>query len=143
MADFYNKGIKFATGGSGTLASLAVALDLDMRTGTLLGETGWLDGNFGGSYPGGGLATFTASNADGSAAGSLRMITLNLGAVTTNTVTVTLSSAGTTGDTDDGTPVNKIVTIVGQSGGMAATITDTLELTLAVGTAGTVTFLVL
>ena len=130
---------------TGEFSSVEILVDLDMRTGTPVEETGWLDGNSGGSYPGGGLATFTASNADGSAAGSLRMITLNLGAVSTAAVTVTLASgaSGSGDDLDDGTPLTKIVTIVGQSGGMAATISDTLELTLAVGSAGTVTFLVL
>jgi len=144
---YYNKGIKYTVATDANLASLEVALDLDMRTGTLLGETGWLSGNAGGTYPGGasGLAAFTASNSDGNAAGSLRMISLNLGAVTAAAVTITLSSGADTGSgqIDDGTPLTKIVTIVGQSGGMAATISDTLELTLAVGSAGTVTFLVL
>ena len=144
---YYNKGIKFTVATDANLASLAVASDLDMRTGTPVAETGWLDGNSGGTYPGGGLATFTASNADGNAAGSLRMITLNLGAVTTAAVTITLSSgaSGSVGDdnTDDGTPVNKIVALMGQSGGSSVTRTGDLELTAAIGTAGTVTFLVI
>lgn len=146
---YYNKGIKFTVATDANLASLAVASDLDMRTGTPIAETGWLSGNNGGTYPGGasGLAAFTASNVDGNAAGSLRMLTLNLGAVTTAAVTITLSSgaSGTAGDdnTDDGTPVNKIVALMGQSGGSSVTLTDDLELTAAVGTAGTVTLLLI
>jgi len=144
---YYNKGIKYTVATDANLASLSVALDLDMRTGTLLGETGWLSGNSGGTYPGGaaGLAAFTASNTDGNAAGSLRMISLNLGAVTTAAVTITLSSgaSGSGDDTDDGTPVTKIVALTGETGGSSVTLTGDLELTVAVGNAGTVTFLVL
>lgn len=144
---YYNKGIKFTVATDANLASLAVASDLDMRTGTPIAETGWLSGNSGGTYPGGasGLAAFTASNDDGNAAGSLRMVTLNLGAVTTAAVTITLSSgaSGSGDDTDDGTPVNKIVALMGQSGGSSVTRTGDLELTAAVGTAGTVTFLLI
>jgi len=144
---YYNKGIKYTVATDANLASLEVALDLDMRTGTLLGETGWLSGNAGGTYPGGasGLAAFTASNSDGNAAGSLRMISLNLGAVTAAAVTITLSSGADTGSgqIDDGTPLTKIVALTGETGGSSVTLTGDLELTVAVGTAGTVTFLIL
>jgi len=55
--------------------TVSVLLDLDMRTGTPIDETAWLDGNAGGSYPGS-LTGFTAQNADGNAAGSMRMVTI-------------------------------------------------------------------
>ena len=41
---------------TGEFSSVEILVDLDMRTGTPVEETGWLDGNSGGSYPGGGLA---------------------------------------------------------------------------------------
>ena len=55
--------------------TVSVLLDLDMRTGTPVDETGWLDGNAGGSYPGS-LTGFTAQNSDGNAVGSMRMVTI-------------------------------------------------------------------
>ncbi len=55
--------------------TVSVLLDLDMRTGTPVDETAWLDGNAGGSYPGS-LTGFTAQNTDGNAAGSMRMVTI-------------------------------------------------------------------
>ena len=59
--------------GDFTIGTVDVLLDLDMRTGTPVDETGWLDGNAGGSYPGT-LAGFNAANTDGNAAGSMRMV---------------------------------------------------------------------
>ena len=53
--------------------TVSVLLDLDLRTGTPVDETGWLDGNAGGSYPGT-LAGFNAANTDGNAAGSMRLV---------------------------------------------------------------------
>jgi hypothetical protein len=61
--------------GDFTDGTVDVLLDLDLRTGTPNSETGWLDGNSGGSYPGN-LTGFKASNADGNAAGSMRLITV-------------------------------------------------------------------
>jgi len=55
--------------------TVSVLLDLDMRTGTPIDETDWLDGNAGGSYPGS-LTGFTAQNTDGNAAGSMRLVTI-------------------------------------------------------------------
>jgi hypothetical protein len=144
---YYNKGLKFTVAADANLASLAVAVDLDMRTGSPVDETRWLDGANGasGAYPGD-LSGFLATNNDDTnrAGGSMRMLTLNLGAVTTAPVTITLSSgaSGTGDDTPDGTPISKIIGIVGQSGASSVTKTDDLELTAAVATAGTVTILV-
>jgi len=61
--------------GDFTSGTVSVLLDLDMRTGTPIDETGWLDGNAGGSYPGT-LAGFNAANTDGNAVGSMRMVTI-------------------------------------------------------------------
>ena len=55
--------------------TVSVLLDLDMRTGTPVDETGWLSGNAGGSYPGS-LTGFNAKNTDGNAVGSMRMVTI-------------------------------------------------------------------
>lgn len=143
---YYNKGLKFTVATDANLASLAVAVDLDMRTGSPVDETRWLDGANGasGDYPGK-LDGFLATNDDSTnrAGGSMRMLTLDLGAVTTAAVTITISSgaSGTGDDLDDGTPVSKIVGIIGQSGASSVTKTDDLELTAAVATAGTVTIL--
>jgi len=145
---YYNKGLKFTVATDANLASLAVTVDLDMRTGSPVDETRWLDGANGasGDYPGK-LDGFLATNDDSTnrAGGSMRMLTLDLGAVTTAAVTITISSGaeGTGDDLDDGTPVSKIVGIIGQSGGSSVTKTDDLELTAAVATAGTVTLLLI
>tara|TARA_R100001510_G_C7651014_1_gene208604 strand:- start:1443 stop:1907 length:465 start_codon:yes stop_codon:yes gene_type:complete len=61
--------------GDFSTGTVSVLLDLDMRTGTPVDETGWLDGNAGGSYPGT-LTGFTAQNTDGNAVGSMRMVTI-------------------------------------------------------------------
>ena len=53
---------------------VSILADIDMRTGTPVDETAWLDGNSGGSYPGT-LTGFNAKNVDGKANGSLRMVT--------------------------------------------------------------------
>ena len=55
--------------------TVSVLLDLDLRTGTPVDETDWLNGNSGGSYPGS-LTGFVANNADGNAAGSMRLVTI-------------------------------------------------------------------
>ena len=61
--------------GDFTSGSVSVLLDLDMRTGTPVDETAWLNGNAGGSYPGS-LTGFTAQNTDGDANGSMRLVTI-------------------------------------------------------------------
>ena len=61
--------------GDFSTGTVSVLLDLDMRTGTPVDETGWLDGNAGGSYPGT-LTGFNAKNTDGNAVGSMRMVTI-------------------------------------------------------------------
>lgn len=71
-----NKGVTFKFD-DGDITDVSVLLDLDMRTGTPVDETGWLDGNAGGSYPGT-LAGFNAANTDGNAVGSMRLMTVKL-----------------------------------------------------------------
>lgn len=61
--------------GDFTNGTVDVLLDIDFRTGTPIDETDWLDGNSGGSYPGT-LTGFVANNADGNAAGSMRLVTI-------------------------------------------------------------------
>lgn len=61
--------------GDFTTETISVLLDLDMRSGTPNDETGWLDGNAGGDYPGS-LTGFLASNSDGNAVGGVRMVTI-------------------------------------------------------------------
>ena len=61
--------------GDFTDGTVDVLLDLDLRTGTPIEETGWLNGNAGGSYPGT-LTGFNANNADGNAVGSMRLVTI-------------------------------------------------------------------
>tara|TARA_R100000353_G_C6386875_1_gene163596 strand:+ start:62 stop:526 length:465 start_codon:yes stop_codon:yes gene_type:complete len=59
--------------GDFTSGTVSVLLDLDLRTGTPVDETGWLSGNAGGSYPGS-LTGFNAANTDGNAVGSMRLV---------------------------------------------------------------------
>ena len=94
--------ISFDDGDFGT-GTVSILLDLDMRTGTPVDETGWLDGNSGGSYPGT-LAGFNANNADGSAVGSMRMVTIQATLADANEQTMTISAGA-----------SKIVAILGYS----------------------------
>jgi hypothetical protein len=86
-----------------------ILVDLDMRTGTPVDETGWLSGNAGGSYPGS-LTGFTAQNTDGNAVGSLRMVTFTVNIVQATTVEPLVFSAG----------ASKIMGIVGLASATSA-----------------------
>lgn len=104
----------------GDFSNVSILADISLHGGTPIEETGWLDGNAGGDYPGS-LTGFLASNSDGNALGSLRMVTIQL-------------------DTDVGTPVDmvflngvsKVVGIIGANNPTAdktisvATFTDGL-----------------
>ena len=112
------KGLK-ATADGTNITDVTISLDIDMRHGTPIDETGWLDGFSSDGYPGN-LSGFLASNSDGQAAGSLRMVTIRAEAGTTTAGTVTFSSVSSSDDTDsldsddaDGTPVTKIVAVIG------------------------------
>jgi hypothetical protein len=105
-----------------------ILADIDMRTGTPVDETGWLDGNAGGSYPGS-LTGFTAQNTDGNALGSLRMVTFTANIVQATTVEPLLFSAG----------ASKILGIVGiVSATSAKDVTATMTNTGKVGADTTV-----
>tara|TARA_R110000772_G_scaffold14754_1_gene42404 strand:- start:107 stop:592 length:486 start_codon:yes stop_codon:yes gene_type:complete len=107
---------------------VSILADIDMRTGTPVDETGWLDGNAGGSYPGS-LTGFTAQNADGNAAGSLRMVSFTVNVVQAATVEPLLFSAG----------ASKILGIVGYASATAAKdVTITMTNTGKVGADATV-----
>lgn len=105
-----------------------ILVDLDMRTGTPVDETGWLDGNAGGSYPGS-LTGFNAQNTDGNAVGSLRMVTFTVNVVQATTVEPLLFSAG----------ASKILGIVGLASATSAKdVTATMTNTGLVGADATV-----
>tara|TARA_R100000234_G_scaffold119102_1_gene101152 strand:- start:1647 stop:2111 length:465 start_codon:yes stop_codon:yes gene_type:complete len=89
--------------GDFSTGTVSVLLDLDMRTGTPVDETGWLSGNSGGSYPGT-LTGFNAANADGNAVGSMRMVTIQATLADANEQTLTISAGA-----------SKIVAILGYS----------------------------
>lgn len=61
----------------GDFSNVSILADVSLHGGTPIEETGWLDGNAGGDYPGS-LTGFLASNSDGNALGSLRMVTIQL-----------------------------------------------------------------
>tara|TARA_R100001463_G_scaffold76199_3_gene130210 strand:+ start:16355 stop:16843 length:489 start_codon:yes stop_codon:yes gene_type:complete len=105
-----------------------ILADIDMRQGTPVDETGWLNGNSGGSYPGS-LTGFTASNADGGAVGGLRMVTFTVNIVQATTVEPLLFSAG----------ASKILGIVGLASATSAKdVTATMTNTGKVGADATV-----
>ena len=107
-----NKGLTISyDDGDFTNGTVSVLLDLDMRTGTPVDETAWLNGNSGGSYPGS-LTGFNASNADGNAAGSMRMVTIQATLADANEQVMTISAGA-----------SKIVAITGYS--FAVTFTNT------------------
>jgi len=104
--------------GDFTNGTVSVLLDLDLRTGTPVDETAWLNGNSGGSYPGS-LTGFTANNTDGNAAGSMRLVTIAFTLADAAEQTMTISAGA-----------SKIIGILGQTSAVAdktlsATFTNT------------------
>lgn len=91
--------------------AVSILMDLDMRTGTPVDSQEWLKG-FGTQYPGGGLDEFGASNSEGAAEGSLRMVTIQANVVQSAQVEPMLFSAG----------ASKIVGIVGHNSTTAAKV---------------------
>jgi hypothetical protein len=121
----YNKGISI-TFEDTDISDVSVLLDLDMRTGSPVDETRWLDGANGasGDYPGK-LDGFLATNDDSTnrAGGSMRMLTIKFDiddATATPTLTLASGASGTGDDLDDGTPISKIVAILGHTVGTEA-----------------------
>ena len=72
MATTTYRGITYTTSSS---AGIEVLLDMPLQGGVDQDKTEWLNGNSGGSYPGS-LTGFVANNADGNAAGSMRLVTI-------------------------------------------------------------------
>ena len=95
--------IKYETG---EVSALSIDLDLDMRTGTPVDSQEWLKG-FGTQYPGGGLDEFGASNSEGAAEGSLRLVVLSF-TLATATEEVIIFTEG----------VSKIVGLLGHTSGV-------------------------
>tara|TARA_R100001510_G_C7642814_1_gene200374 strand:- start:417 stop:881 length:465 start_codon:yes stop_codon:yes gene_type:complete len=89
--------------GDFTNGTVDVLLDLDLRTGTPVDETGWLSGNSGGSYPGS-LTGFNASNADGNAVGGMRLVTIAFTLADAAEQTMTISAGA-----------SKIIGIIGST----------------------------
>jgi len=91
--------------------AVSILADIDMRVGTPIGETAWLDGGAAaGSYPGA-LEGFQAKNSNTTnAQGGVRMVTFSVNIVQAATVEPLLFSAGTT----------KILGIVGYASSTAA-----------------------
>ena len=102
--EYTHKGITFAYD-DGDITDLSVVLDLDMRTGTPVDKTAWLDGGAAvDSYPGS-IDGFVAKNTNTTDAnGSLRLIT----------VKYDLEAAATEPFTMSGN-ISEIVTIVGNA----------------------------
>ena len=112
----------------GDFTLVSILADIDMRTGTPVDETAWLDGNSGGSYPGT-LTGFNAKNVDGKANGSLRMVTFTVNVVQAATVEPLLFSDG----------ASKILGIIGYASATAAKdITVTMTNTGLTGADNTV-----
>jgi len=107
-----------------------ILADIDMRTGTPVDETAWLDGGAAAdSYPGS-LSGFNAKNSNTTnAGGSLRMVTFTCNVVQSATVEPLLFSAG----------ASKILGIVGYASATAAKdITVTMTNTGLTGADATV-----
>ena len=85
------------------VSALSIDLDLDMRTGTPVDSQEWLKG-FGTQYPGGGLDEFGASNSEGAAEGSLRLLNLSFTLATADAEVIIFTEG-----------VSKIVGILGGS----------------------------
>jgi len=129
MTSDTRKGLTVTADGS-NIDDVDILLDLDMRTGSLVDETRWLDGAAGtaGAYPGA-LTGFTATNDNtiNNAGGSMRMVTVRVQAGGTGAGDITFSTDTTSTDGQDGTPVSKIIAIIGRNDRVAHTINGTID----------------
>jgi len=118
------------TADDGAIDNVEILLDLDMRTGSLVDETRWLDGAAGaeGAYPGS-ITGFTATNDDtiNNAGGSMRMVTVRVQAKAATGGYIAFSTDTTSTDGQDGTPVSKIIAILGRNDRVAHTIVGTIS----------------
>ena len=123
------KGLTVTADGS-NIDNVDILLDLDMRTGSLVDETRWLDGAAGaaGAYPGA-LTGFTATNDNtiNNAGGSMRMVTVRVQAGGTSAGHITFSTDTTSLEGQDGTPVSKVIAILGRNDRVAHTINGTIN----------------
>tara|TARA_R100001510_G_scaffold15990_1_gene13393 strand:- start:898 stop:1365 length:468 start_codon:yes stop_codon:yes gene_type:complete len=123
------KGLTVTADGT-NIDNVDILLDLDMRTGSLVDETRWLDGAAGpaGSYPGN-LTGFLATNDNtiNNAGGSMRMVTVRVQAGATSAGHITFSTDTTSTDGQDGTPVSKVIAIVGRNDRVAHTIVGAIN----------------
>ena len=129
MTSDTRKGLTVTADGT-NIDNVDILLDLDMRTGSLVDETRWLDGAAGtaGAYPGA-LTGFLATNDNtiNNAGGSMRMVTVRVQAGNTNPGHITFSTDTTSLDGQDGTPVSKVIAIVGRNDRVAHTIVGTID----------------
>jgi len=121
------------TADDSAIDNVDILLDLDMRTGSLVDETRWLDGAAGdgsasGSYPGN-LTGFTATNDNtiNNAGGSMRMVTVRVQAKAASAGNIVFSTDTTSTDGQDGTPVSKIIAVIGRNDRVAHTINGTIN----------------
>ena len=118
------------TADDSAIDNVDILLDLDMRTGSLVDETRWLDGAAGaaGAYPGA-LTGFTATNDNtiNNAGGSMRMVTVRVQAKAASAGNIVFSTDTTSTDGQDGTPVSKIIAVIGRNDRVAHTINGTIN----------------
>jgi len=99
------------------IENVSIVLDLDMRTGSLPGETGWLSGAgaAAGTYPGDALAAFNATNTDTTnvSGGSLRMVTVKFDLKGTSASALEFKGNLQTGAKTNPAPISKIVALLG------------------------------
>jgi len=99
------------------MENVSIVLDLDMRTGSLPGETGWLSGAgaAAGTYPGDALAAFNATNTDTTnvSGGSLRMVTVKFDLKGTSASALEFKGNLQTGAKTNPAPISKIVALLG------------------------------
>lgn len=132
MASDTRKGLT-VTADNVNINGVTILLDLDMRTGSLVDETRWLDGAAGDGTPGnvypGSLTGFTATNnnALNNAGGSMRMVTVRVEAGGTSAGHITFSTDTTSLEGQDGTPVSKVIAILGRNDRVAHTINGTIN----------------
>ena len=130
MADTDTKKGLTVTADGTNIDNVEILLDLDMRTGSLVDETRWLDGAAGaaGAYPGS-ITGFTATNDNtiNNAGGSMRMVTVRVQAGATSAGYISFATDTTSTDGQDGTPVSKVVAILGRNDRVAHTIVGTIS----------------
>jgi len=106
--------VTLTNGGGTETVVFTNTFELDLYAGTPGGDTNWLDGNAGGSYPGS-LTGFLASNSDGNAVAGAKLV---CGTLATITTADTLTAGG------DGSQV--LAVIIGDTADAADAVTATV-----------------